>query len=137
MNAREITSSSIFGLHESEDDRALTELLFNDLDIPFATIPDARGTYRVGSRSSKNKRPIVVKLAHSDKKNEILLKARNLKGNTKWKGVVITHDLTKMECQEEKAREMQLRRDAEEKNMKLSDLEQGQELTNRCVPELP
>ena len=66
---------------------------------------------------------LVVKLAHSDKKNEILLKARNLKGNTKWQGVVITHDLTKMECQEERAHELQLRHDTEEKNMKLSVIE--------------
>ena len=123
LRERKRNNIIIFGLHETGDDHALIKSLFNDLDIPFGTVPDTRGTYRVGSQNSDNKRPIVIKLAHSNKKNEILLKARNLKGNTKWQGVVITHDLTKMECQEERARELQLRRDADEKNMKLSVVE--------------
>ena len=68
----------------------------------------------------QKKRPIVIKLSDTGKKNEILLRARNLKGNTKWSGVVITHDLTKMECHEEKAREIQLRQEVDERNKKLS-----------------
>ena len=55
------------------------------------------------------------------KKNEILIKAKNLMGSEKWKQVVITHDLTKMECLEEKNRELQLRQEAAAKNTALSE----------------
>ena len=55
------------------------------------------------------------------KKNEILIKAKNLKGNEKWKQVVITYDLTKMESLEEQTRELQLRQEAEAKNAALPE----------------
>ena len=76
--------------------------------------------FRVGQPSSGKKRPIVIKFGDIGKKNAILLRAKNLKGKTKWSGVVITHDLTKMECHEEKAREIQLHQEVDEKNKKLS-----------------
>ena len=50
---------------------------------------------------------------------------KNLKGNTKWKNVVIAQDLTKQEYLEEKAHETSLRKEAEEKNLKLAELEKG------------
>ena len=54
-------------------------------------------------------------------KNEILFKAKNLKGNEKWKQVGITHDLTKMEYLDEKNRELQMRQAAAAKNAALSE----------------
>ena len=54
-----------------------------------------------------------------------MLHAKNLKGNTKWKNVVIAQDLTKREYLEEKACETSLRKEAEEKNLKLAELEKG------------
>ena len=38
----------------------------------------------------------------------------------KWNGVVITHDMTKLECQVEKAWEIKLRQDAEHLNNSLT-----------------
>ena len=54
-------------------------------------------------------------------KNEILIKAKNLKGNEKWKQVGITHDLTKMECLDKKNRELQMWQEAAAKNAALSE----------------
>ena len=38
----------------------------------------------------------------------MLLMAKKLEGMKKWSGVVITHDMTKLECQVEKAWEFKL-----------------------------
>ena len=46
--------------------------------------------------------------------------------NAKWKGISIAHDLTKMQCQQAKAAEMQLRKTAHEKNALLTDAEQSE-----------
>ena len=47
----------------------------------------------------------------------------NSDGLKKWRGVVITHDLTKNEYLEEKQRETQLKKAAEEKNERLTESE--------------
>ena len=44
-----------------------------------------------------------------------------LRWNEKWRGVVIAHDLTKVEYLEEKQRETQLKKVAEERNEKLTE----------------
>ena len=105
-----------------EDDGALIASLFHNLDVQL-TSDNIQAKYRVGQPSNERKRPIVIKFGNIGKKNEILMRAKKLKANTKRSGVVSAHDLTNMECQEEKWREMQLRQDAEEKNKKLSDTE--------------
>ena len=64
------------------------------------------------------KRPVIVKFAHIGRKSEILQKARNLKGKSVWNGVAITHDLTKLQCLEERKNELYLR--LEKKEMLLS-----------------
>ena len=51
---------------------------------------------------------------------QILIKAKMLKGNEKWRGVSITHDLTKVQCAEEKTKELLLRQEAVKKNECLS-----------------
>ena len=64
-------------------------------------------------------RPLIVKLKNQEEKAEILFKAKRLKNNQNWRGVSITHDLTKQQCQAEKVEEMELQRKAAEKNCHL------------------
>ena len=66
---------------------------------------------------------MVVKLGHASAKYEILKNAKKLKGMASWTGVSITHDLTKNECLEEKAREYNLRQYAEKINQSLSPVD--------------
>ena len=94
--------------------------LFHDLDIP---ITDIKSMFRVGRPSAVRTRPVVIKLTSANTKRELLLKAKNLKGNASWNGVVITHDLTKMQCLEDKNFELQLRHEAEKKNSMLTETE--------------
>ena len=54
--------------------------------------------------------------------------AKGLKNQDKWKGVSITHDLTKWQCQKEKMMEVELRKMAEEKNNHLSVIEKSQKI---------
>ena len=65
-------------------------------------------------------RPLVVKFAFSEKKEAMILRAKKLKGMEKWNGVVITHNMTKLECQVEKAWEIKLRQEAEHLNNSLT-----------------
>ena len=74
--------------------------------------------FRVG-KNLERFRPMILKLSNQNEKGNILFMAKNLKNNRKWEGVAITHDLTKFQCQEEKAREVELKRMAEEKNQSL------------------
>ena len=48
-----------------------------------------------------------------------MFKAKGLKNNQNWQGVSITHDLTKQQYQAEKVKEMELKKEAEEKNCQL------------------
>ena len=105
LRERKRNNIIIFGLREVDDDQALIKSLLNDLDIPFDALSDMRGHFRVGRLNSERPRPIVIKLAHANKKQEILMNARNLKGMESWIGVTIAHDLTKMEYQEERIQE--------------------------------
>ena len=50
----------------------------------------------------------------------MLLMAKKLKGMKKWNGVVITHDMTKLECQVEKAWEIKLQHYAKHLNNSLT-----------------
>ena len=110
----------IFGIHEKENqDKSKIEDLLHDLNVCHNPLQVSH-LFRVG-RSTNQCRPVILKLPSAVLKNEILAKARNLKGNDKWKGVVLTHDLTKMQYAEEKAREMHLRNDADKKNLQLSN----------------
>ena len=114
MRERKQNNIIIFGLPEVNDDQALVKSLLNDLDIPFYANSDTHGHFRVGLLNSERPRPIVIKLAHATKKQEILMNARNLKGMESWIGVTIAHDLTKMEYQEERIQESVLREKVKE-----------------------
>ena len=113
----------IFGLSESDNDGALVDSLCSDIGVQFATENDAHAIFRVGKEASGGKRPIVIKLKDDNKKYQILSNAKKLKGSIKWQKVVITHDLTKMECQEERQWEIELQHQAIEKNKGLSSHE--------------
>ena len=113
----------IFGLSESDNDGALVDSLCSDIGVQFATENDAHAIFRVGKEASGGKRPIVIKLKDDNKKYQILSNAKKLKGSIKWQKVVITHDLTNMECQEERQWEIELQHQAIEKNKGLSSHE--------------
>ena len=97
------------------------DISLNDKDELQALLSDLGSTVNLDfcvGRNLERSRPLILKL-NQDKKAKILFKAKNLKNNQRWAGVAITHDLTKLQCQEEKAREAELKRAAEEKNQHL------------------
>ena len=112
----------IFGMRENHHDAS-----WNDKDELQALLSDLGSTvnldetnfFRVG-RNLERPRPLILKL-NQEEKAKILFMAKNLKNNQRWAGVAITHDLTKLQCQEEKAREAELKRMAEEKNQRLHE----------------
>ena len=112
----------IFGIRENHQDAS-----WNDKDELQALLSDLGSTvnldetnfFRVG-RNLERSRPLILKL-NQEEKAKILFMAKNLKNNQRWAGVAITHDLTKLQCQEEKAREAELKRMAEEKNQRLHE----------------
>ena len=98
---------------ENGDEKKQVEDLLSDLGVDISLADDQ--IFRVGKNMCKC-RPLIVKLNMPEIKSKIMFLAKNLKNNVKWKGVSITHDLTKLQCQEEKLREIELRRRANEKN---------------------
>ena len=92
------------------------EELFSSLGVDIDV--DNTQCFRIG-RSLEKCRPLIVKLRNQEEKAEILFKAKGLKNNQNWEGVSITHDLTKQQCLAERVKEMELRKEAEEKNGRL------------------
>ena len=92
--------------------------LFEDMGMRLSFDTDIIDMYRVGKAAAN--RPLIIKLSKFETKNHILQQAKNLKGNKKWHGIGITHDLTKIEYAEEKFRECHLRFEAEKRNNWLS-----------------
>ena len=125
LRERKKNNIIIFGLHEMDDDLAVIKLLAADLELDLDPSCDIVHNFRVGTSNNGNVRPLVVKFACSEKKKAMLLKAKKLKGMEKWTGVVVTHDMTKLECQMEKAWELKLRQDAEFMNSSLSAVERS------------
>ena len=120
LRERKKNNLIIFGLGESNE--ALNEEVVDDLfhDLGTVITSDEYQCFRVGKYNSQNYRPLVIKLPNAIIKNDILARAKMLKGNEKWKGVSITHDLTKMQCAEEKTNELLLRQEAVKRNEGLS-----------------
>ena len=125
LRERKKNNIIIFGLQETDDDLASIKALAGDLALDLDLTVDILHHFRVGTSNSGNVRPLVVKFACSEKKKAMLLKAKKLKGMEKWTGVVVTHDMTKLECQMEKAWELKLRQDAEFMNSSLSAVERS------------
>ena len=122
LRERKKNNLIIFGLPENTTDQNSSQEspmdnLFQDLCIGNSSHYPC---FRVGNFSSERYRPLVVRLPNAVIKNDILIKAKMLKGNEKWRGVSITHDLTKVQCAEEKTKELLLRQEAVKKNECLS-----------------
>ena len=120
LRERKRNNIIIFGQQETDDDLAMIKLLAGDLDLDLDPSTDIVHHFRVGTSNSSNLRPLVVKFVCSEKKRAMLLMAKKLRGMEKWNGVIITHDMTKLECQVEKAWEIKLRQDAEHLNNSLT-----------------
>ena len=120
LRERKRNNIIIFGQQETDDDLAMIKLLAGDLDLDLAPSTDIVHHFRIGTSNSSNLRPLVVKFVCSEKKRAMLLMAKKLRGMEKWNGVIITHDMTKLECQVEKAWEIKLRQDAEHLNNSLT-----------------
>ena len=125
LRERKKNNIIIFGLHEMDDDLAVIKLLAADLELDLDPSCDIIHNFRVGTSNNGNVRPLMVKFVCLEKKNAMLLKAKKLKGMEKWNGVVVTHDMTKLECQVEKAWEMKLQQDAEHLNSSLTPVERS------------
>ena len=125
LQERKKNNVIVFGFKENHNDKDQLKALFRDLGAK-VTIDDAQ-MFRVG-RSLERPRPLILKLKSHCEKNEILLKAKGLKDNETWRGLSVTHDLTRWQCQEEKAREMELKKLADEKNGHLSEEEKSEKV---------
>ena len=130
LQERKRNNIIIFGLPELDHadatkEKEQVENLLHDLGSDVG-LSDCH-IFRVGKFINKN-RPLVLKLNCSETKCKIMLVAKGLKYNQKWKGVSITHDLTKLQCQKEKVKEMQLKMMVEEKNSHLSVIEKSKKI---------
>ena len=110
----------IFGLPENKQgddqqhDRHQLNALLDNLGVSIN--PNDVSFFRVGNGNSNGNRPLVAKLGCHQMKADILSKAKTLRNDKNWKGVAITHDLTKLQCQEEKVLEMTLKTEADRRN---------------------
>ena len=123
LQKRKKNNLIIFGLKENDQDANQSdknELQSLVADLESTVSLDETQFFRVG-RNLGRCRPLVLKLKNECEKAEILFLAKSLKNKRKWQGVSITHDLTKLQCQEEKAREVELRSIAEERNRSLPE----------------
>ena len=117
LQERKKNNLVVFGLQEDgRDDISQLRALFSNLGADIKV--DNTQFFRTG-RSLEKCRPLIVKLRNQEEKAEILFKAKRLKDNQNWRGVSITHDLTKQQCQAEKVEEIKLQRKAAENNRHL------------------
>ena len=79
-----------------EKEKEAVTNLFADMELIDA-VDDrvSMRVYRIGNSTSPKPRPLRVILHHSDIRRQVFNAAKNLKGNTKWKKVSISPDLTK------------------------------------------
>ena len=123
LQERKKNNLVFFGLQEDEqNDINQLKALFSDLGADVSL--DNTKFFRTG-RSLEKCRPLILKLENQEEKAKILFNAKKLKNNKTWTGVSITHDLTKQQCQTEKLKEMELRKEAVEKNSHLSKEEKN------------
>ena len=123
LQERKKNNLVVFGLQEDQrDDISQLRALFSNLGANVNV--DNIQFFRTG-RSLEKCRPLIVKLKNQEEKAEILFKAKRLKNNQYWKGISITYDLTKQQCQAEKVEEMELQRKAAEKNCQLLSYEKS------------
>ena len=125
LRQRKQSNIIIFGLPELQDGNTglLDQLGSLWTDIGISDLGDGSwSAFRVGKSENGRKQPVIVKFLDISKKFEILLNAKNLKGKAKWAGVAISHDLTKLQCLQEREKELHLRLEAEERNTNCPDI---------------
>ena len=91
----------VFGRKEgSKSDMEIALQLLEDVGVS----AQVQGCFRLGKQSESlaRSRPIVIKFASVEEKNEVQKSLRYLKGKNDWNGVSIRPDLTKIQYQEEK-----------------------------------
>ena len=119
LRQRKRNNIIIFGLPESLAEQTDAKLLHGQICSLFQELGISEPSngllswFRVGKMDTGKPRPVVVRFDQPEIKTEILQKAKRLKGSCNWPSLVITHDLTKIQCLEEKNHELKLRRDAE------------------------
>ena len=119
LRQRKRNNIIIFGLPESLAEQTDATLLHGQICSLFQDLGISEPSngllswFRVGKMDTGKPRPVVVRFDQPEIKTEILQKAKRLKGSCNWPSLVITHDLTKIQCLEEKNHELKLRRDAE------------------------
>ena len=117
LQERKKNNLVVFGLQEDgRDDITQLRALFSNLG---ADIKVDNTQFFWTGRSLEKCRPLILKLKNQEEKAKILFKAKRLKDNQNWRGVSITHDLTKQQCQAEKVEEIKLQRKAAENNRHL------------------
>ena len=129
LRQRKRNNIIIFGIPESLAEQTDAMLLHGQICSIFQELgisDPSNGLlswFRVGKIDTGKPRPVVVKFDQHEIKTEILQKAKSLKGSCSWPSIVITHDLTKIQCLEEKNHELRLKRDAEMMTASLSSMQ--------------
>ena len=128
LRERKKNNVILFGIPEdnTQNDGLKIQSLLHDLEVNLDL--SCTHFFRVGRIDPAKCRPIVLKLSSLAKKVEILKNAKRLKDIANWTGTVITHDLTKLQCKEEKIQELELRKEADEKNSILSNEDENTEI---------
>ena len=124
LRERKRNNLILFGLNGASQDGGSDQ----DLDLGVKIDLEETSIFRVGRACTDGRRPIIIKLKDQETKSHILFQAKGLKNNEKWKGISIAHDLTKMQCQQAKAMEMQLRKTAHDKNVFLTKSERSKKV---------
>ena len=126
LRQRKRNNIIIFGLPETLAEQTDATLLHGQICTIFQEIGISHPSngllslFRVGKVDPEKQRPVVVRFTQPEMKTEVLQKAKHLKGSCNWPSLVITHDLTKLQCLEEKNHELKLRLDAEMMTASLS-----------------
>ena len=89
----------IFGLEEHNNDMEVVEALVCDVGVVAAI----SAVYRVGVVTENRPRTLVVRFKTEQNRNGVYNNLRNLRGKQRWNQISVVPDLTKTQCQEEKA----------------------------------
>ena len=89
----------IFGLEENDNDMETAEALIRDVGVEVAI----SAAYWVGAVVGSRPRTLVVKFQTEQNRYGVYNKLRNLRGKQRWNQISVAPDLTKIQCQEEKA----------------------------------
>jgi hypothetical protein len=111
------------GHKRKEKDGEKMNELFDEIGAEIDMEEDVRFWFRSGTykEDQEKPRPIIIGFKDSNRKQEVMNKARNLSKSTVFKEVSIAHDLTKLQREED----LELRNTATRRNADMDDEEQG------------